>query len=278
MDVSWDEFKAVAKEQMEVNGGYIYRGQADSTWDLTTTLHRTGQILSHYDFLVYFENVLPTIKGPVEAWVGSRHDLDNPHDLGEFLAFLQHNGFPTPLSDWTYSPYIAAYFAFEGIDHFKPQYEKVTIYIFNQAEWLGKYKQTLDYTVEEPHVSRLEPICRGNPKQMLQQGTFLFTNQWDIQKHIIDNEKEPGQFLEKYEISVKERPVIFKDLKAMNINAAMLAPSIESVCKKVWDDLCTYMQMGLTPSEFKDFLEKMSSRNPSGSDVGGVGGHPPSTE
>jgi len=259
MDISWVDFKSEVIKQISQYRTYIYRGQSNSQWTLSTTMHRTGQLRNHNDFIVYFETILPFVQEPIETWDGSRRDLTNPLHLAQFLAFLQHNGFPTPLLDWTFSPYVAAYFAFEGINHFYPQYDKVAIYAFNQAEWLKAYKQTYDYKVEEAHVTLLNPTYRGNPKQMFQQGTFIFTNQNSIEGHIKHNEKNPGQFLQKYEISAKERSVVFKDLNAMNITAMQLAPSIESVCKKAYEELCANLQMGLSPSEFKALMESMTA-------------------
>ena len=227
MDVKWEEFKAVASTQLEKHRAFIYRGQVNSEWSLSTTVHRTGQLPNHNDFLTYFESILPVVQEPIETWDGSRRDLNDPLQLANFLAFLQHHGFPTSLLDWTFSPYIAAYFAFEGINHFAPQYEKIAIYSFNQEEWLKTYKQTYDWRDEEPHVTLLNPTSRGNPKQMLQQGTFLFTNQANVEAHILHNEKEQGQFLQKYELAVTERAKVFKELMAMNITAMQLAPSME---------------------------------------------------
>lgn len=260
--ISWDDFKSVVCGQMENYRNYIYRGQANLNWQLKTTLHRTGVVTETEDFLWYFEHILPYVQEPIETWDGSRRDLTNPSQLAEFLGFLQHHRFPTPLLDWTFSPYIAAYFAFEGINHFAPQSDSVAIYTFNQSEWLAKYMQTYDYKDVKPHVTLLNPTYRGNPKQMLQQGTFIFTNQPYVEEHIMLHENFPGQFLKKYEISVKERKKIFVELNAMNITAMQLAPSMESVCKKAYEDICTALNMGLTPKEVEELLNKYSAIKP----------------
>ncbi len=259
MDISWEDFKKEATSQLDKRRAYIFRGQSNFEWTLSTTIHRTGQLPTHNDFLTYFQTILPFVQEPVEAWDGSRRDLSDPSQLAEFLAFLQHNGFPTPLIDWTFSPYIAAYFAFEGINHFSPQNEKVAIYSFHQEAWLNTFKQTYDWEIEEPHVTVLQPNYRGNPKQMLQQGTFIFTNQPNVESHIRHNENDERLFLHKYEISVKERGKVFKELNAMNISAMQLAPSMESVCKKAFEEICTGLQMGLSPKEFNELIESMTA-------------------
>lgn len=194
MDITWEEFKSEISKQLDIDRTFVYRGQCNSEWYLSTTLHRTSKIVAHQDFLTYFDAIIPFVQEPIEAWDGTRRDLSDPFQMAEFLALLQHNGFPTPLLDWTFSPYIAAYFAIDGINHFSPQYEKISIYCFNQSEWLKSFKQTYHWEVEEPHVSMLNPTYRGNPKQMLQQGTFMFTNQGDIESHIKLNEKHKGSF------------------------------------------------------------------------------------
>jgi hypothetical protein len=47
----------------------------------------------------------------------------------DYLAYLRHHGFPSPLLDWSQSPYVAAYFAFA---HARPDCD-VAIYTYSES-------------------------------------------------------------------------------------------------------------------------------------------------
>lgn len=244
MQISWNEFKAQASADLDSDGAFIYRGQRLASWGLTSTVHRTSLVRSIQDLKGYADFMLPPVHEALEAWVGRSWNLAEALGLAEFLAFLQHSSFPTPLLDWTSSPYIAAYFVFESVNHFAPQSENVAIFSFNQRAWSSTFKQIYDFADFTPHVSVLRPRTVGNHKLAVQQGCFTWSNISDIEKHIKLNETKERKFLTKYELGVRERPKVMRELSLMGISAIQLMPSVEAVCKKALEDL-----IGLQPIE-----------------------------
>jgi hypothetical protein len=132
---SWEDFEAEIREFDYPSRAFWdevwFRGQADATWPLLTTLERrspqTRQVSG------YLHNILE-IKPAIETFTGGTFQMCKAEEirricgeydrfewaLGEaltYMAHLRHGGFPSPLLDWTSSPYVAAYFAFARTRH-----------------------------------------------------------------------------------------------------------------------------------------------------------------
>jgi hypothetical protein len=106
---SWDVARQLSRKLI----GWVFRGQADSTWPLSTTLERRAD---QY-------NCLPALRRNRENWIlrdfqrRAHHYIPDPPPLDrklEWTALLQHHGGPTRLLDFTYSFYVAAFFAMEA--------------------------------------------------------------------------------------------------------------------------------------------------------------------
>jgi hypothetical protein len=87
----------------------VYRGAADATWPLLTSLDTLGGVDPPHGKADLEEHILRNFirysrplfaSPPVNDW--------------EVLIAAQHHGLPTRLLDWTYSPMVAAHFATVG--------------------------------------------------------------------------------------------------------------------------------------------------------------------
>jgi hypothetical protein len=105
---------------------WIFRGHADATWQLESTIERAFKdswrnrketwLWNKATVLKHLEGQLAFDFASKAQLYGLSVSLEKPVEL---LSAMRHFGTPTRLIDWTYSPFVALYFAFEQQHHAK---------------------------------------------------------------------------------------------------------------------------------------------------------------
>ncbi|MBF0520630.1 MAG: FRG domain-containing protein [Nitrospirae bacterium] len=147
---------------------------------------------------------------------------------------LQHYGFPTPLLDWTYSPYIAAYFAYRDVNDLKPESKYVKIYIFDYIQWSVAYTQYPDIKQQTntTHISIIRPYAMFNERIIPQKSVLTLSTVDDMESHIsLLATSSKKDFLYTVLLPVSEKPVVMRELHLMGIDEMTLFPSIDGICR-----------------------------------------------
>lgn len=226
---SWSEFKdfAIAQEPDR----YVYRGQRDSKWAMRTAFHRAGR----FDLRKFIARDLPVLQRHLSGMTTHRFNCNDELDFAAFVHLVQHHGYPTPLLDWTYSPFIAAYFAFKGLKRLWAL-NKVRILMFDAREWGNVFERARFLNPPFQHVSLLEPLAMNNPRMIPQKAISTYTNVDDIEAYIARREAECGKtFLTAIDLPANECRVVLSELGLMGVSAGALFPGLDGVCEELRD-------------------------------------------
>ena len=225
--MSWPEFKNYVSKMPDA--GYIFRGQKEP-WKLCTSFHRRGR----YRISEFTSKDVKLLHKRLSAITSHLFDLNVPEQNGAFFSLLQHHGYPTPLLDWSHSPYVSAFFAFRDrpIDYSGD--ETVRIYLFNNREWSARFRQIDNLDPAFPHLSVSESIAINNPRLVPQQAVTTATNLYDIEAYVLEKEAETGvKLLQAIDIPARERREAMLDLRFMGITAGSMFPSIDGICEEL---------------------------------------------
>ena len=121
----------------------LFRGQNNANWRIQTTLERKTFLPMHVarymTYADYCVNEIESCTGRswnVPSAPQMRDEIDKVQDkfrvhlpAYEYLVYLRHHSFPSPLLDWTESPFIAAFFAFWE----KPACSEVAVYSYVES-------------------------------------------------------------------------------------------------------------------------------------------------
>lgn len=167
----------------------IYRGQCDARWDIQSTLERASMrsTIEGVPYIEYYRRIMRA-KTALESHSKERWDFEvlSPDEFREavtqlsdtvssfslplpggqefysYLAFLRHYGYPSPLVDFSKSPYVALLFAV----------------LHQVSDWSSVYVSNSHHdgaiaVGEQPIIRVLGPFVRTSARHHLQQGLYL---------------------------------------------------------------------------------------------------------
>lgn len=224
---SWSDFKEYVRTIDPHT--FIFRGQS-RPYRLATSFHRT----SRKDLYTYLTQDVNILHRALTARTKHIFDLNRPQELGAFLNLAQHHGFPTPLLDWSYSPYVAAYFAFSGAKNDPATSGNVRIFLLDRGNLERSSPQIQALTLVMPHLSILEALSIENERATPQQGLLTVTNVHDIEGFVQKIEAAKGvAILRAIDLPRALAHEVLSELRLMGITRSAMFPGIDSIC----DDL-----------------------------------------
>jgi hypothetical protein len=219
--LGWREFRERLLDYVALPSSrrreHVFRGQADERWPLAASLDRwrkfscdTDRDSANRDLVESFrrEMILSDLPGTV--------NVSDPRLL-ELLA--RHHGLPSPLLDWTSSPYMAAFFAFDEMKTDQRAPQAVSVWVLDRAQ--VRQIDGIDF-IDAPE------LLRFNPRALRQHGVF---SRISTIRQTVEALLSPG--LTRFDIDAADARLALADLDAMRINAANLYGDLDGVSKTV---------------------------------------------
>lgn len=220
-------------KKMHKENNFIFRGQRNCHWKPLSSLEREINI-NDYITKWHLENFRKLARGRIKE----QFLLQNYYEtegIRELWSVGQHMGLKTPLLDWTYSLFVALYFAFED----KQQ--------DNNSPYRSLYcLDTSIINIGSNYVNEVfEPISDPYGRLTAQQGLFITHRAIPKIRNILN--KKNDQILNikiarKYFISENLRQEIIDYLDFLGIKTGTIYPDLEGVIKKANDDLCLFLK------------------------------------
>lgn len=258
---TWEDLetrvRTIRDERMQnapIHPTVIFRGHSCSAWSLETTLERYGKgEMLFADYYRLISKIRPAIETYTDkSWIlrscPAIEHLVREYDKFslcltggsipgyEYMAYLRHHGFPSPLLDWTQSLYVAAYFAFRQAATSRSTDDDGRVSIFM---WIkgpnGVYSSDYDT------VFALGTHIRAHRRHMLQQSHYTVCLGWRQNSgwRFIPHERATnadnvqGNMTWKFNIPKREYQKVLKSLDEHNLNGFSLFGSEEGLMESL---------------------------------------------
>ncbi len=237
----WRGFSSLLESSFfnRVDEQFIFRGHRRFDWEMTPTLARVTQngIVTEDIAKRQLEMFRKAIRGRISDHSLLDDEDEREHD--ELWSIGQHHGLMTPLLDWTYSPYVALFFAFAKEDQTDEKDNPYrAVYILNKS-----FISDDDLC---PDIRVFEPKKDDHGRLVSQAGLFTFspydaTIENKLTEVLTDEDfpddelktaaegEQPGilaKYICKVYIKNEEQQECLKHLRRMNVHHASLFPDL----------------------------------------------------
>ena len=238
---SWEAFLALITKPPYSN--WAFRGERDERWPLYSSLSRYFQNfgVARDAWPEQESRILRIFKRKAHQF------LDKPpdhHDDFQWMALMQHHGAPTRLIDFTWSPYVAAFFAMERTlaDGVVWAMNPARIDSARADRPLRMDPRTKGHFARYFLKGKNRFIWMGEPQTMhrrliAQSATFAVPGVLDMPIEDILSDSDQENILAKIILPNPVREVGMRELYRMNITYATLFPDLDGLAKSMGYEL-----------------------------------------
>ncbi len=244
---SWQKYLNLTLSRDFVSWGF--RGQADSSWQIQSTLSRYLKNFNvHSDSWEHQEErIIRIFKRKAHHYL---KNIPPDDDIMQWLSIMQHHGTPTRIIDFTWSPFVAAFFALHLATKESAVWaiypaafyyqDKIVLLDGNQIEpgnfWPDKYATFKNFflTKNIPFVVLGEPDAM-NDRLIAQSGTFAIPSVIDKPlEEILLNYPEADKLIVKFILNTEKiRDEAMSYFHVTNINESTLFPGIDGMARSL---------------------------------------------
>lgn len=228
---NWLDFEkkiaSYAQQHLSIRDGQVFRGVGNSNWNLDTTLDRFIQKNNLEHDRKSIENLLRNLFAEQCMLTTAKLNSENSRD--EYLQlFARHHGLPSPILDWSKSPFVAAFFAFsDTILESETPPKNVGIYLFDRRKAFEQEEDLVKLAISE-YMEEIDDfkLLADNSRALEQRSIFYRINHGDV--NLIDVLEG---YIFQFTIPSSERLIALAKLDEMGYNQCTLFRSPDSAAE-----------------------------------------------